>query len=198
MVILSEWSRCRSIATRWIGAFAFALLVALACLGAVSARTELQVPEYRVKAAFVYKFGDYVEWPPAAFANPDSPLVIGVVGAGALADELARISAGRTIGGRPVAVRKLRYGEPLSGLHVIFLGRSTSKQLAAALEASNGRAVLTITESEDGFRLGSMINFVVVADKVRFDVALARAEASQLKVSSRLLEVARNIVAPAP
>ena len=174
------------------------LLLTFACLGAAPASTQAQAPEYRVKAAFVYKFGDYVEWPSEAFADPNSPLVIGVVGADSLADELARIASGRTVGGRPVAVRKLRYGEPLSGLHVIFLGQSTSKQLIAALGASKGHAALTVTESADGLRLGSMINFVVESDKVRFDVALPSAEASRLKISSRLLAVARNVVASPP
>lgn len=183
-------------AARLLGVLSLMLLLAFGCLGAAPAST--QAPEYRVKAAFVYKFSDYVEWPSEAFANPNSPLVIGVVGADTLAEELARIAGGRTVGGRPVAVRKLRYGEPLSGLHVIFLGQSNSRQLTAALGSSKGHAALTVTESADGIRLGSMINFVVESDKVRFDVALASAEASRLKISSRLLAVARNVVASPP
>lgn len=174
------------------------MLPCLGCLGAAAAQTELQAPEYRVKAAFVYKFGNYIEWPSEAFADPNSPVVIGVVGADALAEELARISAGRTIGGRRVVVRKLKRGEGLAGLHMVFIGRSDSGQLAAALNASKGRAALTVTESADGLRLGSMVNFVVVSDKIRFDIALARVEESRLKISSRLLAVARNVVAPRP
>jgi len=198
MVVLNELSRTRSLVARWLGIVGFALLLAFGCLAPVGARTEMQASEYRVKAAFVYKFGDYVEWPPAAFANSSSPLVIGVIGADAMADELARIAAGRTIAGRPVAVRKLRYGAPLSGLHVIFIGQSDSARVATALEASKGQAALTVTESTDGLRLGSVINFVVVSDKVRFDVALPSAEASQLKISSRLLAVARKVVDSGP
>lgn len=159
---------------------------------------ELQATEYRVKAAFIFKFGDYVEWPAEAFRSPDAPLVIGVVGADTIAEELARISAGRTVGGRSVTVRKLRHGEPLSGLHMIFIGRTSRAQLAAALVASKGQPALTIAEAEDGLRLGSMINFVIVSDKVRFDVALPPAVAGRLKISSRLLAVARKVVAPVP
>lgn len=159
---------------------------------------QVQASESRVKAAFVYKFGDYIEWPPEAFEAPDSPLVIGVVGADALAEELARVAAGRPLGGRRVAVKKLSYGDSLSGLHIVFIGRSDSRRLTEALEASKGRPALTITESADGLRLGSMINFVVVANKVRFDVALPSAEASRLKISSRLLAVARTVVESMP
>jgi hypothetical protein len=198
MDVLSKISSRRYATVRAIGVLAILLLLLFSRAGATAAPTELQASENRVKAAFVYKFGDYIEWPTEAFDTPNSPLVIGVVGADALADELARIAAGHTIGGRPVAVRRLRYGDPLSGLHVIFIGRSDSRRVTAALEAIKGQPALTVTESADGIRLGSMINFVVVSDKVRFDVALASAEASRLKISSRLLAVARNVVEPVP
>lgn len=179
-----------------IGALALLLLSFRAL--AIAAPVELQATEDRVKAAFVYKFGDYIEWPPEAFDAADSPLVIGVVGADALADELTRIAEGRTISGRRVAVKKLRYGDPLSGLHMVFIGRSDTRRVTAALEASKGRPALTITETTDGLKLGSVINFVVVANKVRFDVALPPAEASRLKISSRLLAVARTVVESVP
>jgi hypothetical protein len=195
MVVLGQLPRFR-FAACLLGVFAFTL-VAFGGPGTAAART-VHATEYRVKAAFVYKFGDYVEWPSDAFATPNSPLVIGVVGADTLADELARIAVGRTIGSRPVAVRKLKHGAPLSGLHVIFIGQSDSRKLAAELDASKGQPALTVTESADGLKLGSMINFVVVSDKVRFDVAVPSAEASRLKISSRLLAVARNVVASPP
>jgi hypothetical protein len=198
MAVLSERSPGRSAAGRWLGVLALTMLLVFVGAAPAMAQTELQAPEYRVKAAFVYKFGDYIEWPAEAFADPNGPLVIGVVGADALADELTRITNGRTVGGRPVVVRKLKYGDPLSGLQMVFIGKSTSEQLAATLGASKGQACLTVTESEDGLRLGSVINFVVVSDKVRFDVALPSAEASRLKISSRLLAVARKVVALVP
>jgi hypothetical protein len=180
------------------GALGLVLLLLNARALAVAAPAELQASENRVKAAFVYKFGDYIEWPPEAFDTSDSPLVIGVVGADATADELSRIAAGHTIGGRKVAVKKLRYGDSLSGLHVVFIGRSDTRRVTAAIEASKGRPALTITETIDGLKLGSVINFVVVANKVRFDVALPSAEASRLKISSRLLAVARTVVESVP
>jgi hypothetical protein len=194
VVILKLLERLLRMKARRVGLCAAALLLVAAGIGDVSANDDLQAPEYRVKAAFVYKFGDYIEWPASAFADAGSPLNIGVIGADALADELARVSAGRTIGGRAVKVRRLRPGDPLAGLQMIFIGRSSGAQLAAMLGASKGLPALTVTESEDGLKLGSMINFVVVADKVRFDVGLAAAEASRLKISSRLLAVARKVV----
>ena len=172
----------------------------LAMIGAGSpwgrclAQSDLQAAEYKVKAAFLYKFASYVEWPADVF-EPDSPFVIGVTGADALADELAQIVVGRSIGGRPVAVRKLRRSDPVSGLHILFVGRSNRGLPSDVLASAKGRPVLTVTESEDAFALGSVINFVIVDDKVRFDVALREAEQANLKVSARLLSVARKVLA---
>jgi hypothetical protein len=158
------------------------------------AQSDLQVAEYKVKAAFLYKFASYVEWPPQVFERRESPFVIGVAGADALRDELARLVAGRSIDGRPVEVRGLRRGEAASGLHILFVGRLDHGQPADALASAKGRPVLTVTESEDTFALGSVINFVIVDDKVRFDVALREAELANLKVSARLLAVARKVL----
>jgi hypothetical protein len=155
---------------------------------AADAKTESQL-----KAAFVYKFLSYVEWPASSFAQPDSPVVIGVCGADALAEELGAVVAARTIDGRALTVRVLRRDEALSGLHVLFIGRMAD-QSAQRLAEAKERPLLTITESPQAFALGSAINFVVVEDKVRFDVSLRAAETANLKISSRLLAVARKVI----
>ena len=175
-------------------ACALSIGIAAGVAGPCLAQTDAQVDEYRVKAAFLYKFGSYIEWPSGSFAGADSPVTIGVMGAGALADELVQIVAGRNVNGRPVRVRKLRPGDPIAGLHVLFVGRAESGRLAEILAAARGQALLTVTESEEGLELGSMINFVVVEDKVRFDIAPPPSESSSLKISARLLGVARKIV----
>ncbi len=168
--------------------------VAAGVAGPSPAQADAQADEYRVKAAFLYKFGSYIEWPGESFARADSPVAIGVMGADTLAEELAQIVAGRNVNGRPVRVRRLRPGDPIAGLHVLFIGRADSGRLAEILAAAKGRALLTVTESEDGLELGSMINFVVVEDKVRFDIAPPTSESSNLKISARLLGVARKVV----
>jgi hypothetical protein len=169
---------------------------AAVCVVGAAVASAAGLPEQRVKAAFVYKFAEYVEWPAETFARADSPLVFGVVGAQELADELARLTEGRSVGGRPVAVRRLAPGAAWDGIHVVFVGGDEPERLVRTLAAGRGRPVLVVTESGDAPTPGSMINFVVVADKVRFDVALPAAEAARLKISSRLLTVARKVVAP--
>jgi hypothetical protein len=180
--------------TRLLRACALSIGVAAGIASPRPAQADAQADEYRVKAAFLYKFGSYIEWPSGSFARADSPVAIGVMGADALADELAQIVAGRNVNGRPVLVRKLRPGGPIAGLHVLFIGGSDSGRLAEILAAARGRALLTVTESEGGLELGSMINFVVVEDKVRFDVAPPPPESGNLKISARLLGVARKVV----
>ena len=179
---------------RLLRACALSIGVAAGVAGPRPAQADAQADEYRVKAAFLYKFGSYIEWPDKSFARSDSPVAIGVIGADALAEELAQIVAGRSVNGRPVQVRRLRPGDPVAGLHVLFIGRSDNGRLAEILAAARGRALLTVTESEEGLELGSMINFVVVEDKVRFDVAPPPSESGNLKISARLLGVARKVV----
>jgi hypothetical protein len=158
----------------------------------------LRAAEYQVKAAFVYKFGDYVEWPAETFADDRAPLRIGVLGADELADELARIVAQRTMSGHPVRISKLRTGEQALGQHLVFVGSDAGVHLEEVLEAGRGQAVLIVTESPQALRRGSTINFVVVDTKVRFDIALATAQERGIKISSRLLAVARKVVGKPP
>ena len=188
------WRELARTIERPLRACALSILVAAGIAGPCAAQSDAQTAEYRVKAAFLYKFGGYVEWPQGVFAKPDSPIAIGVIGADALAEELARIVAGRTINGRPVTVRKLRPGEAVARLHVLFVGRSDSSRLADILAAAKGQPLLTVTETDEALKLGSMINFVVVEDKVRFDIAPPPSESSNLKISARLLGVARKVV----
>lgn len=176
-----------------------ALLCMLLCIALPAfAQADLQAPEYRIKAAFLYKFGGYVEWPPSAFPTPTSALTIGVLGADLLATELQTLVDQRTIGGRPVVVRVLQPGDSLDGVHVVFVGATGEDALADVLAATEGHAVLTVTESDAGLDSGSAINFLVLDGKIRFDVALEPVEARHLKISSRLLAVARRVVPTGP
>jgi hypothetical protein len=146
--------------------------------------------EQQVKAAFLYKFGGYVTWPQGAFAQPDSPIVIGVAGADPLAFELVRMVAGRTIDKRPVAVRRVRRGDSLDGLHILFIGSEWRGDL---LKLVQGRPVLSVTENDPGSTQESAVNFVVENNRVRFDISLEAAQKNGLKLSALLLSAARQV-----
>jgi hypothetical protein len=170
------------------------LLLCLVAMGSPRAQPERVAAEYQVKAVYLYKFLDFVEWPQQAFESAQSPFVIGVIGADALADELALVVANRQAGGRPAVTRKLRPGEPVAGVHLLFIGRGAAARAANLVASTKDMPVLTVTETEDAFAAGSSINFVLIDNKVRFDVALRGGETGHLKISSRLLGVARKVV----
>jgi hypothetical protein len=148
--------------------------------------------ERRVKAAFLYKFLGYAEFPSGAFLDPASPVVIGVFGADDLASELARIASGRTVNGRPIVVRVLRESELAMSVHLLFIGGLDAGRVGRAVRSA-GSALLVVTECDGGLQHGSAINFRIVDERVRFDVALDAAERNGIKLSSRLLTVANRV-----
>ena len=157
-----------------------------------------QGAEYQVKAAFLYKFAGYVQWPDKAAGPPDAPFTFGVAGADALADELAQLVEGRTLTGRTVAVQKLKPGGSLDGVHVLFLGKGDPASISGLRQWVKQRPVLIVTESEGALERGSMINFVLAERRVRFEIALDAAEKGGLRMSSRLLAVAQKVSAGGP
>jgi hypothetical protein len=152
--------------------------------------------ELQVKAAFLYKLGNFVEWPEGAFADPDGSFTIGVMGADTFADVLTETVAGQTVKGRRVVVRKLRQEDTADDLHVLFIGQSLRNQLAGILPKVRRRALLIVTESDNALAFGSMINFVIVEGKVRFDIAPQTARQDGLIIGSRLLSVAHEVKMP--
>ena len=161
----------------------------LACVIAWSAQAE-PATEHAVKAAFLYKFAGYVEWPAPA-PQPGAPFVIGTIGAEEITAELARMLPGRSIGGRPVVVRVVREGESLAGINLLFIGRREPNP-RAVIRAAQEQGALTVTET--GLEAGAAISFVMTENRVGFEVSLDSAERGGHRISSRMLAVARRVV----
>lgn len=174
-------SRLRADRRRWLG------LVLLGVCSAAWPEAESEMDELHVKAAFLYKFTGYVDWPESAFGNADAPFVMGVLGSDALLAELSQVTAGRRIHERPIVVRRVQAAEAMASLHLLFVGRSET------LRAEVSRPVLIVSEAEGGMPHGSMINFLVVDRHVRFEIALPNVEKAGLRMSSRLLAVAQKV-----
>jgi hypothetical protein len=170
-------------------------MLCLCGLGNVVFAQTLDPPdvERQVKAAYLYKFGSYVEWPERAFVGPENTVKVGIIGASALADELSQMVAGRTINGRQISVRKVRSGEVLTAFNVLFIGSASNDKLGEILATTKGLPILTVTEAADGLAQGSIINFVVVDGKVRFEVAPKTAHLGNLNISARLLAAAFKV-----
>jgi hypothetical protein len=178
----------------WLLWCACALLVAAPATPAVEGGDV----EQRVKATFLYKFLDYVEWPQGVFEQPASPIQVGMLSAEPIAAALEQAAAQRGPQSRPLVVRRLRDGELPAGLHVVFVDKAHRERLGELLRGTQARPVLVVTESEGALAQGSVINFVLVEGKVRFEVSLETADRNRLKLSSRLLAVAHQIRNPTP
>jgi len=150
-----------------------------------------QPREQEVKAAFLFKFPSFVEWPQGALR--DGPIVIGVAGADEVAAELQQIVPGRNVQGRPVVVHRLREGEPVAGLHMLFLGRGEAPRLREVVRAAPAQPLLIVCEWEGALEQGAVVNFLSGDGRVRFEVALDAAERRSLRVSPRMLSVAQSV-----
>jgi hypothetical protein len=153
----------------------------------------LEASEPSVKAAFLYKFAAYVEWPASSFANGESPFVFAILGADEAAAELERIVAGKSIHGHRASVRRVKEGDALSGVHVLFVGRGQSN-IRGILRGAQRPGTLVVTEAENALDMGSAINFIVADERVGFEISVEAAERNGLKISSRMLNVARRVV----
>ncbi|MBI3561455.1 MAG: YfiR family protein [Gammaproteobacteria bacterium] len=149
--------------------------------------------EYQIKAAYLYKFASHVEWPPASFPEADTPVSIGIVGADAMATELNKLTLGHLVNNRKVEVKRLKPGAPLSDIQILFIGQREHGQLKQLLDTIKSQPILTVTESPGALEAGSVINFIPLDKRIRFEVSVASAEHSGLKISARLLEVAQRI-----
>jgi len=153
-----------------------------------------QASESSVKAALVYKFASYVEWPAEAFPSPDTPLAICVVGADDVAADLEPLIRGRTVNNRSFALRRLKEGEGIGGCHVVYVGRREAIRINAIARAARAQSALVVSDAERGLENGSVINFIPVEDRIGFEVSIDAAERSNLRISSRMLTVARRVV----
>jgi hypothetical protein len=160
----------------------------IAALAADTIKAEA-VNEQQIKAAFLYNFTRFVEWPERAFAAQE-PLVIGIVGEDALTTDLQSIVAGRRVNGRAIVVRDVEGPSDAAAAQVLFVSATDEARFDALRDALADRAVLTVGESSEFADTGAVIVFVERAGKVRFEINMAAAERAHVKVSAELQKLA--------
>jgi hypothetical protein len=169
---------------RWLRAVA---ILPLLC-GAASAQG---APEYEVKGVFMYKFGDYVEWPAAAFDGPGAPFTIGILGEDPFDGSLDQIVQNRTVQGRPVVIRRFRRVDEVRRVQILFLSASEMERWQKDLESLRGTNILTVCDH--AVQPGAVITFVLKDKKVRFEIDEDAAGRAGLKLSSKLLSLATSV-----
>ncbi|HJV59401.1 MAG TPA: YfiR family protein [Albitalea sp.] len=162
-------------------------LLLLAMAGASGGVVAAEQLEYAVKAAYLAKFASYVDWPPAAFATPTSPVVLCVVGEDPFGPLLDEAAAGQQVSGRAIVVRRLKSIGRDAGCHIAYLGKD------AHADDLRGTGTLVVADSGNG-----IINFVVKDNRVRFTVDDDAAAKNGLAISSKLLNVALSVKSRSP
>ena len=153
--------------------------------------------EYLIKAGFIYNFANLVQWPSNAFTQPDSPIVIGILGEDRFGTVLDRALAGKKVNGRIFLVKRLKSVTDLKECHIVFVSSSEMAHLAEAIHLVKGMPILTIGEIPGFARRGGIINLVLEDNKVHFEVNVEAAKEADLNISSRLLALARIVQEPA-
>lgn len=171
-----------------------ALLVALSAVARVALSDDLPSSrEYPLKAAFLYNFTKFVDWPGASFSSPRDPIVIGVLGPAAFSATLERIVRDRQVNGRAILVKRVASADVARAVHVLFVTAAEEEhfeQIRAGLATS---PILIVGESDSLWALGGAITFVLEEDKVRFEIDASAAERSGLRISAHLQKLARAV-----
>jgi hypothetical protein len=174
-----------------------AFLLALSHAGkprAISAQTAPS-NEYAVKAAFLYHFAQFVDWPDGTFPQADSPLVYCTIGEDPFHGALEASLLGKKMDGHPFQVGHARQiGDDLQACNVLFIGEKEKGILPEVLANLKGRPVLLVGESDRFVQDGGMIGFCLEANKIRFEVNMESAEKAKLKISAKLLALAKNVI----
>jgi hypothetical protein len=176
----------------------FACAVALLAWGwgalpSLSLHAQEAPTEYQVKAAYLFNFLKFVEWPGDPLVDTNGRWVIGVVGDNPFGDNLTQIVSGKTVQGHELLVRRFQPGEDLHACHVLFISASEKKRLPSMLAALSSSSVLTVGDMDHFIESGGMIQFVMEEKRVRFAIDVGASSQARLKVSSKLLSLARTV-----
>ena len=175
---------------RWL-----TLSLLLLVTGVSAASSAEEISEDQVKAAYLFNFAKFVTWPPQAFGAPDSPINFCTLGRSGTIDELDSSIKGKIVNGHPIVIRHLHGFEEINNCHIFFLADSAGKRQQELFQAVGKLPVLLVGETSGFAQHGGDVDFIVDNGKVIFEVNTVAAENAHLKISSKLLTLAR-IVSP--
>ena len=155
--------------------------------------TEVAFKEYQIKAAFLFNFAKFVEWPYKAFPNEISPLVIGVLGEDPFGHVLEELVENQTINGRKLVIKRFRRIEELKICHILFISPSEKKAVPEILASLKNRHILTVSDIDRFAARGGIICFVQQNSSIHFEINVEAAKTAELKISSKLLRLAQVV-----
>lgn len=174
-----------------LGGLALAVLIADSPL----ARSQAPSTETKLKAAYLFNFARYTEWPVAAVPESDSPITITILGDDPFGEILDKTVQGRLIDQHPVRIHRTRNLSEAARGHIVFVSSSENARMADVLGALNGKPVLTVGNDTQFLKIGGMIHFLIEQEAVRFNIDLDMVEKSGLRIRSRMLDSAKKVIA---
>lgn len=154
--------------------------------------------EYQVKAAFLYNFAKFVEWPPEEFKTPKDPILVCVLGHNPFGSSLEDVIRGKSIEGRGFAFRQVSNAEQARSCQILFVSSEDGKRFHALARGLKAAGILTVGEMQGFAADGGIINFKLDGDRVRFEINVDAAERAQLRISSKLLSLAEIVKTEKP
>jgi hypothetical protein len=149
--------------------------------------------EYLIKAGFIYNFAKLVDWPSTAFNQPDSPIVIGILGADPFGPIIDRVLAGKKVNDHGFLIKRIKSAADAKDCQILFISASESPHVGDDIRLTKNVPVLTIGEVPGFANRGGIINLTLENSKVRFEVNVDAAKAADLNISSRLLALAKIV-----
>lgn len=190
---IADFSPAKIAGTPRPGQVLWALGLVMLLLGGAEAQSQT-ASEYQVKAAFLYNFAKFVEWPPNSFSGAAAPLRICVLGRDPFGEELRNITREKTVNGHRLEVNQVIDLLHARSCHIVFIASSEEERVKQIVEGLRGASVLTVGDAKGFAEQGGMINFVLDNDRVQFEVNRKAAEQAGLKISSKLLSVAKLVI----
>lgn len=151
---------------------------------------KIELPEYQVKAVFLFNFAQFVEWPGAAFPEAKSPIVIGVLGPDPFGSYLDEIIQGEEIEGHPLVIQRFDNVSQIKNCHILFIHPDIGPRLDYVLKDLKGRNILTVSEGNNFTKQGGMVRFFTENNKIKLRINLDAVKAADITISSKLLRLA--------
>jgi|WetSurMetagenome_2_1015567.scaffolds.fasta_scaffold241645_2 hypothetical protein len=173
--------------------FCLFVTIAAAAFALEPAVTERIASEYEVKAAYLFNFAKFIEWPAPVFPKNDAPIIIGISKDDSFGGILENAVSGKTVQNRSIIIRRVKTLDDWQSCNIAFIGAAETNLTASILESLESRHVLTVGEREGTARSKCIINFIMEGGRVQFEVDAMKAEIAGIKISSKLMMVARVV-----
>jgi hypothetical protein len=149
--------------------------------------------EYNIKAAFLYNFSQFVEWPAGSFDVANGPFIIGILGEDPFRTSLDEAVAGEKVKGHPIIVQRFLNISEINNCKILFISRSETAKVREILPALQNRNILTVSDIPEFATIGGIIRFLTIQNKIKLQINIPASKAAELNISSKLLQVAEIV-----